>query len=128
MLGQVEAGRRIVIADMEAGVGNLTRMSEASVDAILVVVEPSPKSIETARRARDIATERRVGPVRFVANRVRDDDDRALLRDEIGEVDWEIPEDPAILRADREGLSPLDAAPDAPAVLAIGRIATALTA
>ena len=112
---------------MEAGVGNLTRMSESSVDALLVVVEPSPKSMETARRAREIATQRGVGRVRFVANRVRDASDRALIVEQVGAIEWDVPEDPAILSADREGLSPLDSAPDAPAVRAIARIADALT-
>ena len=128
LLGQVEAGRRIVIADMEAGVGNLTRMSEGSVDAILAIVEATPKSIEVARRARDIAAERRVGPVWIVANRVRDDTDRSLLASAFGLVAFEIPEDDGILRADRDGRSPLDADPEGPAVRAIVAMARDLIA
>lgn len=128
MLGQVEAGGRVVVADMEAGVGNLTRMSEGALDQILVVVEATPKSIEVARRARDIARERRVGPVRFIANRVRDAADRAMLVEALGEIAHEVPEDLGILRADRDGRSPLDADPDGPAVLAIASIARSLTA
>ncbi len=119
LLGQVEARGRFVIADMEAGVGNLARMSASALDLILVIVEPTPKSIDVARRARDLAKERSVGPVRFVANRVRDDVDRALLLSSLGVIGTEIPEDEAILNADRDGRSPVDADADAPAVRAM---------
>ena len=70
MLGQFEGADPIVIADFEAGVGTLTRMAEAAVDAILVVVEPTPKSIEVAQRAIALAAERGIGPVIVLANRV----------------------------------------------------------
>ena len=108
--------------------GNLTRMSEGTIDVILVIVEGTPKSIEVARRARDIAADRRVGRVRIVANRVRDDVDRALLADALGTIDFEIPEDPAILDADRDGKCVLDTAPSAAAVAAIAAVARELSA
>lgn len=111
---------------MEAGVWNLSRMREGSLDALLVVVEPSARSIEVARRARDIARERGVGPVRLIANRVRGEDDRVLLERELGSVAWCVPEDAAILDADRAGRSVLDAQPDAAAVRAIASIGTEL--
>lgn len=119
LLGQMETSNRLVIADMEAGVWNLSRMRASSLDAVLVVVEPSARSIEVARRARDIARERRVGPVRLIANRVRGEDDRLLLERELGPVAWSVPEDMAILDADRAGASVLDAHPDADAVSGI---------
>ena len=112
---------------MEAGVGNLTRMGEGTIDAILAIVEGTPKSIEVARRARDIAAERRVGRVWIVANRVRDDADRSLLANALGTIDFEIPEDPAILDADRDGKCVLDTAPAAPAVTAIAAMARTLS-
>lgn len=122
----METGARIVIADMEAGVGNLTRMREGSVDILLVVVEPSARSIEVARRAREIARDRAIGPVRFAANRVRDAGDRALIEDALGPVRWQIADDDAIHDADREGRSPLDAAPASRAVADIAALAAGL--
>lgn len=126
LLGQIETDSRLVIADMEAGVWNLSRMREGSLDAVLVVVEPSARSIEVARRARDIARDRRVGPVRLIANRVRDEGDRLLLERELGPVAWSVPEDAAILDADRTGRSVLDAHPDAAAVSGVAAIGAEL--
>ncbi len=41
----------MVVADFEAGVGTLTRLSEQRVDTVVVVVEPTPKSVEVGQRA-----------------------------------------------------------------------------
>lgn len=124
MLGQFEGADPIVIADFEAGVGTLTRMAEAAVDAILVVVEPTPKSIEVAQRAIAIAAERRIGPVIIVANRVGPDGDLERLRAALGEQAFSVvPDEPAIREADRDGRAPLDVAPHSPGVAAIAGIA-----
>ncbi len=128
MLGQLEGADRALIADMEAGVGNLTRMAAASVDALIIVVEPSPKSIEVAQRAASIASERRLGPVRFIANKVRSEDDARYLRSSLGADIVVVPDDAGIRVADRDGLSPLDVAPSGPAVRSLEAFATQLQA
>lgn len=125
MLGQLERdGRQVVIADMEAGSGTLTRMAEDSLDLILLVTEPSLKSIEVSRRAAAIAGERKVGPVLVVANRVQDGADLELIRDGTGAGASlaVIPEDPAVARAERDGVAVIDTAPAAPAVLATAQL------
>lgn len=125
MLGSAENDDDLVlVADLEAGIGTLTRLGEAAVDAVLVVVEPTPKSIEVGMRAAALARER--GRVVVVANRVRDGDGERLR---IAFPDDEIiavPDDPAIARAEREGVAPLDVAPDAPAVRALVALAERL--
>lgn len=127
MLGQIESGGRAAIADMEAGVGTLTRMAESSLDLALVVADSSAKSIEVARRAFEIIGERKLGPTLLIANKVRDDGDIELISAALGRVEMMIvPEDEAILRADREGLAPYDVARDSPGVRAIGEIAKRL--
>jgi CO dehydrogenase maturation factor len=113
----VNATGRTVVADLEAGLGTLTRLSDDGVDVVVVVCEPTTKSLEVATRAAGFVTERDLGELIVVANRVRDDDDvervnKALPGHEIVIV----PDDPAIVAADRDGVAPLDAAPDAPAV------------
>ena len=124
MLGRLESGKRAVIADMEAGAGVLTRMAEGSLDLALIVTEPSAKSIEVARRASEIISERKIGPTLVIANRVRGSEDAELIRSSLrAEELVAIPEDPAVSRADRDGVSPFDAAPDAPAVEALVRLA-----
>lgn len=127
MLGEIEAGgtaRRVVLADMEAGLGTLTRMAEGHVDQMLVVAEPTPKALEVARRAVALARERGVGRVLVLANRVRDAQDLELVRQALpGEELLVVPEDRAIEDADREGAAPIDAAPDAPGVRALAAVA-----
>jgi CO dehydrogenase maturation factor len=129
LLGQIEghASQRVVIADMEAGAGTLTRLPEGSLDVALLVVEPSAKSIDVARRAHAIITERQIGLSLIVANRVRDADDLALIGSSFPGVEVvAIPEDQTVTRSDREALSPIDIDPDSPAVLAVIQLAARL--
>jgi CO dehydrogenase maturation factor len=129
LLGQFEGADPIVIADFEAGVGTLTRLGAAAVDALVVVVEPTPKSIEVAQRAIAIAAERGIGPVTVVANKVGGDDDVGRLRAALGERAFSVvPEDPAILDADRDGHAPLDLSPHSPGVRAVASVARSLVA
>lgn len=122
LLGELEANGRVVISDLEAGVGTLIRMQEGHADTVLVIVEPSAKSIEAARRACDIATAR--SHVTLVANRIVDDRDLERIRAVLGDRDLVVvPEDPSITKADRDGLAPIDAAPDSPGVTAIVALA-----
>ncbi len=126
MLGTVDASGRAVVADFEAGIGTLTRMSEG-VDAILVVVEPTSKSVEVATRVAELARERSLGPVIVVANRVRDSQDLATIRQAFPTTELvAVPDDGAIVEADRQGVAPLDLAPDAPAVQALSELAARL--
>jgi CO dehydrogenase maturation factor len=119
LLGQLEGQGRTVIADLEAGVGTLTRLSAASLDVLVVIAEPTAKSIDVARRAAAVAAERGLGPIRHVANKVRSPADAAWLRETLGPDVVTVPEDPAIATADRDGHAPLDVAPDAPAIVAL---------
>ncbi len=116
-----------VVADLEAGIGTLTRLDAASVDATVVVVEPTLRSIDVARRAVAVADEQRQGRVVVVANKVADGGDRARIEEAFGDrVLVVVPEDPAVDAADRLGVSPVDHAPSAPAVEALESLADAL--
>ena len=109
-----------VVADLEAGIGTLTRLASSSVDATVVVVEPTLRSIDVARRALAVADEQRQGRVVVVANKVADDGDRARIEEAFGDRSLVVvPEDPAVDVADRLGVSPVDHEPDAPAVSAL---------
>ncbi|HLF40355.1 MAG TPA: hypothetical protein VI854_02660 [Acidimicrobiia bacterium] len=125
MLGSIESVEgRTVVADFEAGIGTLTRMKDGGVDVVLVVVEPTPKSLEVGRRAVALVAERGLGRLIVVANRVRDDDDVATVRAAFPEAEVvPVPDDPRIIEADRAGVAPLDLAPDAPAVVALVELA-----
>lgn len=126
MLGQLERADRFVIADLEAGVGNLSRMAANAVDALFVIVEATPKSIEVAQRAVAVARERKVAPVRVIANKVRTADDLALIRSALGADAIAVPEDLAILAADRDGRSVFDTAPAGPAVTVLKQVSAGL--
>ena len=113
----------IVVADLEAGIGTLTRLGTGGVDAVLVVVEPTSKSVEVGMRAAALAREKSVGRVIVVASRIRDDEDLVVVRSAFADHEIvTIPDDPAIVAADRKGVAPLDLAPDAPAVRALAEL------
>ena len=116
-----------MIADLEAGIGTLSRLGDQRVDAVLVVVEPTPKSIDVGTRAAQLAKDKSLGRVVVVASRVRGDDDLATIRSAFPDQEVvAIPDDPAIVEADRKGVAPLDSHPEAPAVLALVKLAQSL--
>jgi len=119
LLGELEGESRIVVCDLEAGVGTLLRMDPGDADVVLVVTQPTAKSIDVARRAAEIA-EGAAARVLVVANRVRDDDDLLAIRTALAEKELiVVPDDPVIAAADREGRAPIDVGPDAPGVQVI---------
>ncbi len=127
MLGSANFGDVLVIADLEAGIGTLTRLDAQSIDVVVVVVEPTPRSIDVAQRAVELATAREQGRLIVVANRVTGaaDVDRVAAGLPGCEI-VAVPHDPAIMDADRRGVSPLDSAPDSPAVIALIGLASRL--
>ena len=121
LFGDVEDGQRIVICDMEAGVGTIVRNGNG--DLVIVVAEPSVKSIDVARRAAGAAAAQGAEVI-VVANRVRDDADAEAIRAELGEHEIVVvPEDEVIAEADEEGLAPIDVDADAPGVKALRDLA-----
>lgn len=116
------------MADLEAGIGTLTRLPEGSVDTTLVIVEPTPRSIDVGQRAVLVALERQQGRITIVANKVADDEDEARVR---AAFDTHhvvtVPVDQVVIDADRQGKSPMDINPNAPAVNAIAGLASWLT-
>lgn len=127
LIGGLEhGGERIVVCDLEAGLGTVERLKPGQVDVVLVVTNPTGKSLEVARRAVELATGR--AEVIVLANRVRDDSDVDLIHDVLGDRELIIiPEDPVIAAADREGTAPIDLDADAPGVAAIVALADRLS-
>jgi CO dehydrogenase maturation factor len=60
----------VVIMDMEAGIEHLGRSTAGSMDALIVVVDEGPWSVQTALRVRDLAADIGLKKVFAVANRV----------------------------------------------------------
>lgn len=94
---------------------------------MLVVVEPTAKSYLTARRLLRLAEMPHSPSIVAVANKVSEPGDRRRVEEATGlEVVAEIPWDPAVGRADRDGRALLEVAPDGPAVQAIAGLADRL--
>jgi CO dehydrogenase nickel-insertion accessory protein CooC1 len=122
LLGELERDSRFVVFDMEAGMGTLLRLERGQADVVLAVAEPTEKSIDVARRAVEIASER--ARVIVVANRVTGDPDVEKIRNALpGPELAVVPEDAAITHAERQGRAPIDVAADAPAVQALSDLA-----
>jgi CO dehydrogenase maturation factor len=122
LLREMEGGARTVLGDLEAGIGVLVRMEAGSLDLVLVVANPTPKSIEVARRAVEAARARDI-EVLVVANRVADAEDLERIAAVLGEEEIVVvPDDPVIARADAEGRAPIDLDETSPGVRAIVRI------
>jgi CO dehydrogenase maturation factor len=128
MLKELDSAGQTVLGDLEAGVGVLSRMEPGNVDVVLVVTNPTVKSIEVARRAIETAVARE-SRVLVVANRVQSQDDVDAISTALGATDVAvIPDDPAIARADQEGCAPLDLAPSSPGVRAMVALGDRLAA
>jgi CO dehydrogenase maturation factor len=69
----------VVIMDMEAGIEHLGRGTATGVDRMLVVVEPSRASLDTAARIRDLAGDIGIGNISIAGNNVRSDDERDYI-------------------------------------------------
>jgi len=122
LVRQLEHGERTVVCDLEAGIGTIERIEAGVVDVLLVVANPTGKSLEVARRAIEIADG--VTEIVVVANRVAGDSDVELMREVLGDRElFVIPEDAVIAAADRDGLAPIDLDPDSPGVAALVRLA-----
>ncbi len=126
LFGQLELNGRTVIADLEAGIGTALRFQPGAADVMIVVAEPSVKSLEVAEKVAGIA-KRRMIQILVAANRVGTPEDEQVIRDRLGDHEIVvIPFDPVVAEADRRGVAPIDLDASSPAVSAIGRLATAL--
>jgi CO dehydrogenase maturation factor len=70
-----------VILDMEAGLEHLGRGSSGGVDGLLIVVEPSRRSIETAQRIGKLAGDIGIKSIWCVANKTTTDAEVSFIRD-----------------------------------------------
>jgi CO dehydrogenase maturation factor len=94
-----------VILDMEAGLEHMGRASARGVDAMIAVIEPGMRSIQTATRIQQLACDIGISRTLVVANKIREARQRALLERALGgsPILAALPYCPALARADLEG-------------------------
>ncbi|MCL6610719.1 MAG: AAA family ATPase [Peptococcaceae bacterium] len=69
----------VVIMDMGAGIEHLSRGTARGVDLMLVVVEPSMNSVNTAMNVKRMAADLGIGRIRVVGNKVRSEREREFI-------------------------------------------------
>lgn len=120
----------VAIVDMEAGLEHLSRSGGtlAHADVLLVVAEPSRKSVVTAARTAALAEELGIPEVWVVGNKARGEGDAAFLRDAVADQGLRLvavlPYDDEVRTADRAGASVTDIGTSLDSE--IGRVTTAL--
>lgn len=115
------------VADMEAGLENFSRGTPRHVDALLVVMEPYFRALETGARAVELGRELGIPRIEALANKARTPEDEAAVREfcsarGIAIAGW-VPFDEAVPGAERGGRALLDASPESPAVRALEQVA-----
>lgn len=122
----------VCILDTEASPEHLSRGTARYADAMVAVVEPYYKSLETGRRMAVLARDLGLEHVELIANKIRDEADLAAVQEFATQHELPIagvvPFDPGMTGAERAGVAPLDFAPDSPFITAIDEIAKRLVA
>ncbi|MFC1872635.1 carbon monoxide dehydrogenase, partial [Chloroflexota bacterium] len=114
LLGHLLIARNeVVILDMEAGIEHLARGTSKSVDALVIVVEPGRRSMETALTIQNLAGDLGVENLFVVGNKIRSSEDREFITSGLPGFSFIgfIPYDPAITVADHANKSLYEASP-----------------
>ena len=133
VLGELVAGGDdMTVVDMEAGLEHLSRGTTRSSDTMLVVAEPYFKSLETARRAYELAKELGIPRVFVVANKSRGPRDEEAIRTFCGRNHLDllaaVSFDETVVEAELGGAAVLDVNAQTSSVVQIQRLADLITA
>lgn len=103
----------VLLLDMYAGVEHLGRATVDFVDAMLIVVEPTRRSLGTAAQIKKLATDIGLTRLYLVGNKVRNDDEAKFLEAETPglPVLGFLPADLQVQEADRLGIPVYDHVP-----------------
>jgi CO dehydrogenase maturation factor len=103
----------VLILDMYAGVEHLGRATVDFVDAMIVVVEPTRRSLGTAAQIKKLATDIGLNRLLLVGNKIRNEEEKKFLEDETPglPVLGFLPADLSVQEADRLGIPVYDHVP-----------------
>ncbi len=101
----------IVILDMEAGIEHLGRGTCENMDALIIVIEPGFRSIQTARAIKKMSGDLGIKDLYVVINKVRTDEDRKILSGSLNDfiILGEIPYSEKVRESDIKNFSPCNA-------------------
>ncbi len=104
----------VLLLDMYAGVEHLGRATVDFVDAMLIVVEPTRRSLGTAAQIKKLANDLGLKRLYLVGNKVRNEDEAAFLHAETPglPVLGFLPADLKVQEADRLGIPVYDHVPE----------------
>ena len=81
LLSHMLVGREeVVLLDMPAGIEHLGRGTARSVDILLIVVEPTMKSVQTAERVMKLSSDLGIENCRIIGNKIRSAEDLGFIR------------------------------------------------
>lgn len=118
---QLDRHKWHLVGDLPGGTRQAMAGWAKYADTVCLVVEPTVKSLHTARRLMSLS-DAPWGPTNLllVVNKADHDSDATLVSERLGlPVASVIPHDQGIARADRRGAAPLDAVPDGAFVTAV---------
>jgi CO dehydrogenase maturation factor len=103
----------VLILDMYAGVEHLGRATVDFVDAMIIVVEPTRRSLGTARQIKKLAHDIGLDRLWLVGNKIRNEDESQFIEAESPEIPvlGFLPADLAVQEADRLGIPVYDHVP-----------------
>jgi CO dehydrogenase maturation factor len=78
--------QEMVLVDLAAGVEFMGRASVQGIDALVVVVEPGSRSIETANSMAKMARELRIKNVVAIANKITNDSETDVIKSQLKDV------------------------------------------
>jgi len=104
----------VLIMDMYAGVESLGRATVDFVDAMLIVVEPTRRSLGTAIQIKKLANDIGLSRLWLIGNKVRNEEEETFLRTETPEVPvlGIMHANLAVQEADRLGIAVYDHVPE----------------
>ena len=104
----------VVLLDMYAGVEHLGRATADAVDAMIIVVEPTARSIGTATQIKSLAQDLKLAKLYLVGSKLRNEDDRAFImsRSPGLPILGYLFNDDRVIEADRKGVPVYNLSPE----------------
>ncbi len=131
ILKKLSENYQYVVIDNEAGMEHLSRRTVQNIDFLLIVSDPSPRSVQTAAKISRLLSEldTRIGEIHLILNRVKgkitDKLKKTIEEEELNLLSF-LPEDDKLLQMDQAGVPILKIGEDSPAYQGVQRLMTEL--